>query len=865
MMAVLVMAVGCALADDQPDASAPTDPDGSIALSEYLVTFAHQILREDKMPPKALDLTAALYQASIRLNPTEPRFSRALADIYLEQNDTDGAVSALKTYLNLVPADQTAMVQQIDVYLRTPQMQSLVQRLHYLRSLLQIQQIPSAVRSEVALRCARLYMQRAQTDLALKMLDTARMLDPVNLEALRVRYVMTQADALPVDRVQQLLGIMQANPADPTVASRLAEQLAQMGLVDAAITWYGMANKLYSGSNAHPDPAFALGATSELLVGNHPDEAATLATRYIEALPDDADGWFVWLSIGKFQLELDPTDETAKAQYAATIRRASIAISNRLQKVRHMAGDTTATTRPIDSPTPTQLPSLTGDQDLLKSSSNVDLFGPYIESLSSLAWLDLYYAKDAAAADPLIAELSALLPANNIKLRSLQAWRQMIGGDTAGALPKLHALAGDDPLAAMGALMIESLDPAQKDRIPYEATKLVNEHPSGVIGAVLWAEFSRFHIAITPSPSSGAIATLVANVPSSFLELISQPKTFYQIQVTPIKAAYKYGDPILVRVSLQNVSDIDLAIGDQSAVHPELWIDAHLRGTREDTVIGAAIGRLDQRLALAPNDMVSTVLRVDQDALFPYFNNNPNLDLLVNLTLIVNPSHIAQKGPGQPITAIPGVCGYSVQSTDLIAREPVPIGTEDQQNQLLNSVDPAVGGDKIRLMQILFVYVARLRDSQAAKAPDLARTLLAKLRRAQTNGQPVVVSWQKFLLASLSPTADDRFNAFSAMSQDSYWQARLLALEGARELLGPQGRTIANQLSADTDPIVRSYAIALSQSLQQTAATQPSDTTQTPESTPNSAPAVAAPTDAPAQPSEPAQSSPESSIGTPKE
>ncbi len=142
MMAILAMSMGCALADDQPDPNAPTDPDGSITLSEYLATFAHQILRQDKMPAKALDLSAALYQATIRLNPTEPRFSRALADIYLELNDTNGAIYALKTYLNLEPADQTAMVQQIDVYLRTPQMQSLVQRLHYLRSLLQVQQIP---------------------------------------------------------------------------------------------------------------------------------------------------------------------------------------------------------------------------------------------------------------------------------------------------------------------------------------------------------------------------------------------------------------------------------------------------------------------------------------------------------------------------------------------------------------------------------------------------------------------------------------------------------------------------------------------------------------------------------------------------
>jgi hypothetical protein len=207
----------------------------------------------------------------------------------------------------------------------------------------------------------------------------------------------------------------------------------------------------------------------------------------------------------------------------------------------------------------------------------------------------------------------------------------------------------------------------------------------------------------------------------------------------------------------------------------------------------------------------------------------------------------------------------------LIAREPVPIGTQDQQNQFLASIDPAEGGEKIRLMQVLFIYVARLHDSNSPQAPVLAKTLLSKLRRAQSNGSPIVLSWQKYLLATLSPTADDRFNAINIMSQDSVWETRLLSLESARELLGAKGLAIANQLSTDADPIVRRYAVALAQSLQQAPATQPSETTQTPESTPGSAPAIAAPSDSQSdsqsnsQSAAPPQPAPESSFGNARE
>jgi hypothetical protein len=82
-----------------------------------------------------------------------------------------------------------------------------------------------------------------------------------------------------------------------------------------------------------------------------------------------------------------------------------------------------------------------------------------------------------------------------------------------------------------------------------------------------------------------------------------------------------------------------------------------------------------------------------------------------------------------------------------------------------------------------------------------------------------------------------------------------LALEGARQLLGTKAVAVASQLSSDQDPAVRQYAIALSQSLQQPAATQPSETAQSPApgSTPDLTP-VTTP-----------ESTPESPVGNAKE
>jgi tetratricopeptide (TPR) repeat protein len=821
---ILSLAGGRALADDAPDVA--TDPDGSISLAEHFATFAHQTFHQDKIPLKAMQLDAALYRAAIRLNPTEPRFPRALADIMLEMNDVPGATDALKKYMALEPSDQNAQTQFIDLCLASDQMQSLDQRLTYLRFLLEKQQIPDPVKSEIAFRAAQLLMDRGQNSEALKLLDSARVLNPMNLKALRTRYIMTQEDALPVDRVQQLLEILQANPADPVVASRLAEQLAQLGLVGPSITWYGVADQLYDVTKVRADPAFVLGASSELLIGKRAEDAARLAARYTIALPEDANGWFVILSVLKFQLSLYQ-DQAMRNVEVQTIQKASIAISNRILVIRKMTGDTTATTRPVDSPTDTVLPDLSDDADRFKATQYRDLIGVYESSLESLAWLDLYYRHDAAAATPLLNDLARFALPNDPTFLRLLAWKQYIAGDPKGALPKLQALGRQDPLAALGAILIELSDPATEMQAVPKAQNLLNEHASGVIAAVLWSAFTDYHLSVEPSPDSGSVATLTANVPQSFLQLVSAPRGFYTVEITPLKSAFHFGEPILVRVTMQNISTVDLAIGDDCAVRPELWFDAHLRGQMEQGVAGIAVGRLDQRLVLAPGNSVSTIVRVDQDALHQLFVDDPRIDLAVNLLLVMNPSVPQQQNAqNQSAMAEPGICGYAQPSAELISREPTPIETPQQRLALYQGLASDDGGEKIRSMDVIAAYLKMLKGNNDPSAQAIAAELLGKLHRVDNAGKESVLSFQKYLLASAA-TGADQADAVNDMATDTHWQTQLLALQLANQL-GDKGIPLADQLMGSKDPIVRDYAAALSESLQ-AAATQPSTPTPAPQ------------------------------------
>lgn len=804
------------------------DADGSIALAEHFSTYAHITLRQKELPQKALALDAALYRAALKLNKDEPRYARALSDVLLEMNDIPGAMDALKHYLSLEPADQTAQIQLIDLYLASDRMQSLEDRLVYLRHLLQVEGIPDPVKSEVAYRAAQLRMERGEQPEALKLLDAARRLNPMNLTALRERYYLTQEKALPSDRVSQLLGILQANPADPVVCSRLAEQLAQLGLVDTAVVWYGQANGLYGATGAPADPAFVLGASSELLIAKMAEKSLGLAQRYNTAVPDDADGWFVTLSVLKFQLA-QYSDETLQAKYTSTMKMAGIAIANRIEKIRKLAGDTSATTRPVDSPDDTVLSDLSSDDTRFKPAQYRELLAPYKATLTSLAWLDLYYKHDVASAVPIIDDLERLSASGDATVKRLRAWQQYVAGDSSGALTKLQPLAPDDPLAGLGVALIQLKDPATAPKATVLAQRLLDDHPSGVIGAVLWAEFGHLGLKVDPAPSSGPVATLVANVPNAYLDLATQPKNFYDIEVTPLKPTFDYGEPILVRVFMQNTSNIDLAIGDDAAIHPTLWFDARFRNMQMQNIFGAAVGRLDQRLVLAPGDSVSTVVRVDQDALHDIFSGNPAYDLLLDLNLVTNPVGISTDPRVGTVQARPGVCGYSVPSSELIGREPVPIATADQINALYARLNADDGGEKIRTMQAITAYTVLLQSAKTKEGQQLCDDFISQLHRVDPGGRIPVLAFQKFESVAVAQP-DDRVALIAAMTTDSHWQCRMLGLI-ATNALGAKGVPIASQLANDSDPIVRDYANALTASLQAIAATQPSESSPPPPQT----------------------------------
>ena len=101
------------------------------ALAERLTSMATGLLRSQPPSNALWRYTTSLLQAATRLAPDEPRYPRLLIEAAGRAGDEEVVVKALEKYRKLVPTDEHAQAQLIDLYLR--RMQSADDRVKYLR------------------------------------------------------------------------------------------------------------------------------------------------------------------------------------------------------------------------------------------------------------------------------------------------------------------------------------------------------------------------------------------------------------------------------------------------------------------------------------------------------------------------------------------------------------------------------------------------------------------------------------------------------------------------------------------------------------------------------------------------------------
>jgi hypothetical protein len=832
IVSVCAIAYGCARADEtakaadaktpetKPTTAPATEQASEPELAIRYAALAQETLRQKVVVPAHFKQSAALLMAAMKLDPKEPRYPRMLYEAMAQMQDFDGALAAIKAYRevsrnypNVRPStlqDQWAMVKYIDLSAR--KLETAEERLDFYKGFLETS-APDPVRAYVAFRAAQIARERGESDLEDTYLGQCLKLNPLNLDALRVRLDNLTQNGKPEERVDVLLSMLKSNPVQPGATYRLAREIADAGLPQDALRFYTLSVELANATGVPMGREFALNYASNLYLSGQ-NQLLTYSKAIVDNLIkqdlNDADSFLLRL-LG--ERALGEKDNVAKTQQQ--LLNSSL---NRLMVLRGKLGVTGAgaTTRPVETAGALPLPGdLNEDLQKLNDDKFEDLRVPYTQAVADLAWYLAYAANQPAEAAKLLPTLKALLSDKDPTVVRIEGWIFLDEGKADQAAVKLKAVADQDVLAQASTYVLWAKNPKEKEPAAKAAGKLLQEHASGLLGAVLMDMFKELNVKLAEGPDAPAIKKALGAFDMNWLKILSAPQGFYSIRagMEGGRVTYPFGEPMIARVEIRNISQYDLTIGPDGVIQNDLWFDAQLRGLFQQPITGAAYDRIGQRVVLKPGEFISQTVRFDQGQLSQLLFANPNADVMFYGQVRTNPRGDGSTGP----------CGYGVAFSPITNRTGFPLAANAVQN-LANLVAAGKPDEKIRSLELVGAEIEALNAqlAQAANNPNpgapgpdkntqtFINALGEMLVKSIDDPNPSVATWGAFLTTLYNPAKRQPVIEHFIADPDPARRVVGLLLVSNYYPLEQQKQVLNGLMTAEKDDLVKLYASALS-------------------------------------------------------
>jgi hypothetical protein len=757
------------------------------ALAERLCSMAQGVLRSQALEPATWQYAEALLQGATRLAPQEPRFARFLKEAATRAGDEKTVRDTMLAYRRLQPDDQVAATELIEMYLAP--MEKAEARSAYLKGIIDNKDVSAPVRSYAAVRCAQVLFDQLHNEEGGRMIETALQLNPLNLAGLRIRYEALRAGPA-APRLAGMLDMMRSNPVQPGLGIAVARELAGAGLFARSVDWYNLSLDMHRRLGIAPPEEVGVDYACELYLNGDANGAASVAEQLTKTSPDDLNAWLLKLILSR--------RSTDKAAANKIIHQATIALGNRLAVLEQAAGNKQATTRPIDSAEgEVTLPDASATLHHIADTKKPQLIQQFVSTAGGIAWLKIYFENQPQQAVPWTNAIAQVVPETDDVLARLQGWARLKAGNKDDAKVKLSAVADRDAVAALG--LIELADPKDKaaqEKATEQGKRLLSENPAGLDGVLLADALAPRGLKPQPAPTAPQVEAELAKFPKDWLKILDQPQAFYVLRLAPVNVGVQPGEPVMVNVSIQNISEYPLTIGDEGVIHPDLWLDAQLRGVQNQAFPAEAYDRLSRVLVLPPGQTVSQAVRLDQRALNQILAGYPAAGFQITARVITNPTTL-----GGQITT--GPAGYQAQLTQLMDRPGIPINQDQVRQQLFVTAQQGTPSDKVQAVEIMATFVQVLL---APDTPDpvkqLGAQVLANVRHATEDPDPTVRGWAQYLLTLV--LNDPKF--MGPMIKDPGWPVRMLAI--VANDYRAQGHDLIKPLEKDPDPVIARLATA---------------------------------------------------------
>ncbi len=407
--------------------------DARVQLAAKFVEAAEGILHNGLPGVHQWEQGAALLQAACDLDPSEPSYPRLLAETWRQLGANDNVIAALTRYRAAAksaswPEDQVVQAELIDRYLS--KMETVDQRIKYLRDVLAMPSLPPEVKAHAAVLCVPLLAQRSDAE-ADGMITQALCLDPLNMQALRMRYESVVRQGSPLERIEVLRAMVLSNPCQPAVLEELARQLSEAGMPLASLDWYGLVMVVCDRAGALPRLETILDYAVQSYAAGQYANADLLLNEVIKSVPRDPNAWFM-------RLAFDQPDPARRAAYTQELDVAKHVFDVQWQNVAKKilgpetiagaggapenAPATQPVTRPAAAPVAGPGTDLAGvkKEDVKTVIDRVNqgktppgLRDVCVSAISDIAWFHLYFENAPDEAAQWVSTLKSIVPGDD--------------------------------------------------------------------------------------------------------------------------------------------------------------------------------------------------------------------------------------------------------------------------------------------------------------------------------------------------------------------------------------------------------------------------------------------------------------------
>ena len=584
-MAIFVLAGWVSLAGAAgatAPATAPASADGALA-AESLLHSALTLAHTQDAPARAARMVA-LAEMAARLDSSNPRLLRLLADIYEIQGRYDRAADALRRYLRLRPDDHTLGIRWLA--LETGRRNDADSRLAMLARVAEDESLAPPLRAEAAARQARIHDAQGDLPAMRAALVRALVLDPHHPDAIRATLAIGD-EPTPADRVAAGVRILRGNPLAVQAAWELATLLDSLGLHEQAVAMFEYAWEVFLQRNEAQaaSPAFVVQYLDAILDAGLPARAVERFVPLESHFLRNVD-FQVLLAEALTRSGQDAADQRIIRQLAA----------------RYDAPGT-------DEPPPAWL--------------------------AEQAWFYIVTQPDPAKALKL-AEQAAQVADSPLTRRILGAAELAAGREQAGA-ERLEKLTGDDAYAA--ALLAEHYFQAGNEPAARRAIDAAAALRRGGAGWRRLAAVAAAHGVTLPPAVGEDIARLVAvGWEEQWRRMGLAPGQVLRIELIAPDEPVAAGRPLSVLATITNTSSLPAPLGQWGLLQPVL------AAVVETDVPPATYDDLPQAQwpaprYLAPGESVAWELRLDAAALGRAIAVHPLTDVTLTVRGLADPIH----------------------------------------------------------------------------------------------------------------------------------------------------------------------------------------------------------------------------------